>query len=222
VERLGNRFPDLKIPALTGIVISKTTGLPGDGIDWFMPKDDFKKKNLLEKRKTVDRMLDEVYSFEKWDWVLAQFGFDPLPGYNPNVQDREAHIGGRGGVESEDHIWLKKFIAQNPDKVGLKKRAKPNVEYLLLSSDKIDVCFSQGEELIGVEVKSFISEENDIRRGLFQCVKYQALLEAEQRVRGERLNCRAILVVQRTFPQSLIPIKNLLGIEVFFVEDRRG
>lgn len=67
---------------------------------------------------------------------------------------------------------------------------------------------------VAAEVKSAISSETDIVRGLFQCVKYRAVMEAVQVSEARPQNARALLVLEATFPQSLIPLRNILGVEV--------
>ena len=84
----------------------------------------------------------------------------------------------------------------------------------MASQDEIDVVFVDGGLKIGIEVKSRISDIADILRGLFQCIKYKCLLEAEQAVIGEPKNCRVILALENSFPSELIVYKNILGIEV--------
>ena len=52
------------------------------------------------------------------------------------------------------------------------------LEKTLPSGDAIDVFFENSQHWVGVEVKSKISNEFDILRGLYQCVKYQAVMES--------------------------------------------
>ncbi|CAN0565214.1 unnamed protein product, partial [Ectocarpus sp. 12 AP-2014] len=59
-----------------------------------------------------------------------------------------------------------------------------------------------------------ISAEGDIVRGLFQCVKYRAVMEAVLLTEAEPQNARALLVLESKLPQPLIPLRNMLGIEV--------
>jgi len=61
---------------------------------------------------------------------------------------------------------------------------------LIWSSDVIDVYFTQTSECIAVETKSRISDVNDITRGIFQCEKYQAVLEASLLARGQKADAR--------------------------------
>ena len=53
-------------------------------------------------------------------------------------------------------------------------------EFSLASADRPDVLFQCTSDVIAVEVKSHISNEADLQRGIYQCVKYRALVRAEQ------------------------------------------
>ena len=66
-----------------------------------------------------------------------------------------------------------------------------------------------------MEVKAANAGTPDILRGLYQCVKYTALLKAELAIKGERPAARAVLVLEGTLPDELVPARNTLGITVF-------
>jgi hypothetical protein len=57
----------------------------------------------------------------------------------------------------------------------------------------------------------------DIQRGLFQCVKYQALLEATQMTEQRPIISRTLLITEAEFPEELVSLRNTLGIEVLQV-----
>ena len=48
-----------------------------------------------------------------------------------------------------------------------------------------------------------------------QGVKYQAVLEARQTANGQPQNVRTILALGGELPDELLPLKNILGIEVY-------
>jgi hypothetical protein len=50
---------------------------------------------------------------------------------------------------------------------------------LLLSYDEVDVFFQVGFQVFLVEVKSRKSNVFDLQRGIYQCVKYRAVFEAQ-------------------------------------------
>jgi hypothetical protein len=123
-------------------------------------------------------------------------------------------IFGKGG-ESMEHKRFMNLIAQYPSTIGLDGTSYfVETEFILPSADTIDVLFSNKFERIGVEVKSKISNIDDITRGLFQCVKYAALLGALNLAEKKDLKIRTILVLENSFPTQLIELKNILGIEV--------
>ena len=89
---------------------------------------------------------------------------------------------------------------------------------VITSADKIDVMFNNGDELVGVEVKSINSGENDLARGIYQCVKYSALIEAVQMVNQKKLKSRTILVIEGELPPDIIELKNILGVEAMGID----
>jgi hypothetical protein len=76
------------------------------------------------------------------------------------------------------------------------------------------VLFRTGDDWIAVEVKSHKSAPDDIARGLFQCVKYRAVLEAYQAAERLPQNAKSILILGGSLPRHIIPLKNILEIEV--------
>jgi hypothetical protein len=118
---------------------------------------------------------------------------------------------------------LKEFVARNPGRIGLTgKIPKAVVELPLPSGDKLDVSFRGKARWVAVEVKSAISAEEDIVRGLFQCVKYRAVLEAVQASEVQPQGARAILVLEGSLPSILVPLCNILGVEVVENVDPRS
>jgi hypothetical protein len=92
----------------------------------------------------------------------------------PSVDRKTPIGGGYGGGESDAHLNLKSFVAQNPEKIGLPKNAIAWVEFPYLSGDRVDVKFDipSGRAAV-VEIETI-----DTLPGAHQCVKYRALLEA--------------------------------------------
>ena len=203
------------VPPIQSLVVKQSTGLPGDGIDFYAPDAaQFRSASRARKRAIVGRMLERVYSFRRWDDVLSHFNLDPapapvLPGPQPLL----------GSGESQEHKELKQFVAANPDAIGVPASTAPGkMEFLFRSGDRADVLFRSSWEWIAVEIKSEISTPGDLERGLFQCVKYAALLEATLHVEQQSgVSARVVLVVANPLPDELIPLKNTLGVEVVTV-----
>jgi hypothetical protein len=220
LETLAKRTKRKKLPVINCLVVNQRDGLPGEGITWFIDKKDFDKQTKNQKEKTIDRLLANIYAYPDWYWVLDQLGLEPATTdyqekLKPKIKKGVKRKGGRGGGESQQHLKFKNYIAKHPDLFGLPPDLKGQTEYELPSMDTVDVLFTKGDERIGIEVKSTISDISDISRGLFQCVKYKALIEAEQKANDDIPNCRVALALEGQLPKELIGLKNQLGIEVF-------
>src|SRR5690606_9991985 len=150
----------------------------------------------------------KIFAYPHWNEVLEAFSLKPAPLDVANLLAAAASRG-MGGGESESHRKLKLRIAGDPKLVGLAGSAGPGlVEHALPSGDKLDVLFRLGNERIAVEVKSEISDDADLVRGMFQCVKYQAVLEAVLQSKNESANVRTLLATAKPLPEVLIPLKN--------------
>lgn len=210
---------DEEIPQIQCIVVNQSTELPGEGIEWFISDTkQFSKLNLKQKKALVDGVLAKIYGYNKWEEVLEELGLIPFitsEKIKDNIKKTSSTtFRGKGG-EGEEHKKLKEFIKNNPEKVGIKvKGLEAETEKSLLSGDSVDVSFNNKNNWIGVEVKSKISNELDILRGLYQCVKYQAVMESTLSVMEIQKDVKVILALGSGFPEALISVKNTLGIQV--------
>lgn len=205
-----------EIPPINCLVINKSTGLPGEGISWFITdRNSFGKLPRKQQRAIIDSELHKIYAYPRWHNVLTYLGLEygENRDYSPLL---EALLGQRHGAgESPIHKRFKEFVNENPQILGLPKSVGVgSLEQNLPSGDIADVLFIHGIDWVVAEVKSRISNTADIYRGLYQCVKYQAVIEAYQKEKGLRPSCRVALVLENEFPVELIELKNLLGIEV--------
>lgn len=213
IERLSKRWKE-KIPPIQCLVVNKSTGLPGAGIGWFITKkDDFRKLPRRQQRSLVDAELQKVFMYPRWNDVLRELKLQPIKADFSHLIAQVA--ASRAGGESEDHKRLKLYVAEHPESVGLDADVDPGeIEHPLPSGDTIDVLFQDGDDWVAVEVKSSLSNNLDIVRGLFQCVKYRAVIEAVQAIQNLDQNARAILVLEGTLPTDLIGVKNTLAVDV--------
>lgn len=212
------------VPPIQCLVINKRDRLPGEGIGSFITKkEDFRKLPRKEQRRLVKLELEKVFAYSRWMSVLRAFGLAPAKTDYSQIAAKAKSSGatresrgasfGSGG-ESPQHKTLKEFVAKHPEIVGLPATISPGkMEEPLLSGDVLDVFFSHGQDHVAVEVKSARSGETDIMRGMFQCVKYRAVLEAQQAADGVAQSARAVLVLEATLPPKFQAIKNILGIE---------
>jgi hypothetical protein len=213
MERLSRKWK-AKIPPIQCLVVNRATGLPGEGIGWFIiKKEEFRKLPRRQQRSLVEAELQRVFMYQKWNDVLRELKLQPIQSdYSPLIE-RAAAL--RAGGESEDHKRLKLYVSAHPDLVGLDPKGdKGELEYPLPSGDTVDVLFRHKRDWVAVEVKASISNSPDVARGLFQCVKYRAVIEAVQAVQNFDQNARAILVLGGALPVDLVEVKNTLGVEV--------
>ena len=213
IERLSKKWKE-KVPPVQCLVVNKANGLPGEGIGWFITKkEDFRKLPRRQQRALVEAELQKVFTYPRWNDVLHELKLHPVPfDFSALIAQVAAF---RAGGESEDHKRLKFYIAAHPESVGLGASVDAGkTEYPLPSGDTVDVLFQDKGDWIAVEVKSSLSNNLDITRGLFQCVKYRAVIEAVQATQNLDQNARAILVLEGALPSELIGVKNTLGVEV--------
>ena len=210
LSEMSEQWPE-EIPQIQGLVVNQKTGLPGDNVHFLRHRPDPREKEAI-----VEAVLGKVFSYPRWLDVLEELGLSPAAPLNSQF---EPPANGRGTRESEAHNRLKEYVAQHPESVGLNKSLAPGeTERKLQSGDIPDVLFRDQNRRIAVEVKSRISDKNDLRRGLFQCVKYRALLRACRSLEGGTYEADAILAIEGSLPKELIPVRNTLGIRVESVE----
>lgn len=206
----------MDIPSINSLVINQITLLPGSGVYWVANgPPNYKNLSTSRKREIIDFEHQRIYDFSLWSELLDELG---LP--HPQNPDYSHHLeairqGNYGGGEGEAHQGFKGYVSRNPQLLCLPRRiGVGEVEFLLPSCDTADVLFTNGSEWVVAEVKSHLSSSTDIYRGLYQCVKYDALVKAYQKELGLSPNCRVVLVLEGKFPDSLIVLKNTLQIEV--------
>lgn len=211
-----------EIPHIQSLVINQQRRLPGAGFEGFLAQrmKEYQKLSLAEKREYLDAYWHEVYAYPYWRDVLEACDLAPATNDAANIVAKAKTGKGGGGGEGEEHRKLKEYVAANPSVVGLPSNLAPGAtEAPLPSGDKIDVLFDGQKRLVAVEVKSKISNEVDLARGLFQCVKYRAVMEAERGFKGARYSVEAMLVVGKPFPESLCSLQNSLAVQVIEVLD---
>ena len=196
------------IPTPNSLVCNASSGIPSDGLS-FVTKEAYEKMSSEDKRKFIKQLNSVAIHYDKWDWVLAQLGLKSAISTSDVEEIRSGKVHGFG-CEGAEHKALKEYIASHPALVGAKENG--TTEYVLLSGDRLDVWFPNSQ--IAVEVKPSTSPDSDVLRGLFQCVKYKATLDAEAAVMGEKPQAKAILVIGGHLSNSNKEIQRTLGISV--------
>ncbi|WP_146402494.1 hypothetical protein [Pseudobythopirellula maris] len=209
LEKLGARWGE-RIPPIQSLVVSQGSGLPGAGFFSGFAKLEKPTRQQLEAK--LKEYHADIFAYPKWLEVLPALGLSLAETVPSDMI--EAARAFRGGPESEHHKALKDLVLNNPRLLGIPVRSKGELEFALPSADRIDVFFTSGRKQFGIEVKSSISGEQDIIRGLFQCVKYQAVLDAWRATEQIVADIRVMLVLDRHLPATLEKLRNTLGVRV--------
>ena len=209
LDDLNNPWPE-EIPYLTTIVVAgtgKNKGLPGVGVagKW----KGYDSLSRIQKEEMVNNEYDRILNFgSRWAAVANMLGFDPVQ--LPELPPGGSISGKCGGGESPAHEALKLHVLANPQIVGAPLDSLGKEESDLLSGDVIDVLFRSKNQWVGVEVKSRTSDKNfdDYRRGVFQAIKYLAVLEAQAKYEypHEVIDVKVYLVLESSMPPEYMPL----------------
>lgn len=207
---------------LINVLITRGNGVPGKGAGHYLatryrdPK--LKRWDSVptqEKIRLVERERKAVLGYRNWDAIFGKL-FDPS--IREKIRDaptNESDYFGkpRGGeAESEEHKRLKRWVAEDPTRIGLSAEFGEGVpECWLESGDKVDVMFSSLNTFRAIEVKSIRSSDEDLKRGIYQCLKYREVKRAE--VKPYEADVDAILVTERPLPSELSERAKLLKIK---------
>ena len=89
-------------------------------------------------------------------------------------------------------------------------REDGNTEVELLSGDRVDVVSIMEDRTVAIEVKSKDSDWFDLRRGVYQCVKYRAVMKAQDIRRNA--NVESWLVTETPLSDELKKLARRLGV----------
>jgi hypothetical protein len=206
------------VPLINFLVVNKGSHLPGEGIEEFIPKTGYKALSPKSREELYRYSCLDIFTYPKWDRVLHELNLQPLVNdFSPLIKKATSYSHGAGG-EGQKHKQLKEYIANNPKIIGLDaKFGIGETERPLPSGDSLDVSFFRGKhncKWVAAEAKSSISDADDISRGIFQCIKYKAVMEAELILQEIKAEVRTILVLESKLTPKLTEMKNTLGVEV--------
>jgi hypothetical protein len=215
---MGHMFDSMNIdgvsvPMIQALVVGSNTKLPSVGLKEFNPTYEFltadKKKDFFQSE------CRKIFEFgDRWEEVLNRLGIKKSEKSEENKKKTGGLYNPYGSEGSPEHRDLRDYIAANPSKIGISIDVKGITEYPLKSGDSIDVVFEDDNSVVAVEVKSERSGNDDIERGLYQCIKYAEVLKAEDRVNKKSREISCVLVLAEGFPSKLKKIRNILGITV--------
>jgi len=219
MERIQEKYPDA--PLLNILMVNASDGYAGPGAGYFLAKR-FRKRRLEKEgirdadwnlwTKHCDKAAQEVYAYgDKWDAIFQNVfdeQWEPAPPRDGAEKDGTRF--GEGG-EGPNHKALRLWTRANPHRIGRRYAGyRAETEVMLASADRVDVVYYGEAETIALEVKSKDSNYEDLRRGVFQCIKYRAVMQAMD-IR-DKPQVEAVLVTQTPLPVDLMAITRKNGI----------
>ncbi len=201
-------------PLLNVLLVRQDSQLPGKGVAGYLaaryPGEKWLKKSRPSEKDPegwkgiVDIAAREVYAYPDWDALYQRIYGSCLPKTTqvPAVEKDGLRYDRKG--EGENHKALRLWVKQNPQEINPRFRGvRAETEYSLLSGDRVDVAYFSKKEILAIEVKSIDSNPEDIRRGIYQCVKYRAVLDAMPIGRGRHRPVESWLVTESDIDKAL-------------------
>ena len=207
-----NRKTNLAIPPLNSLCKKAETKVPAEGFECVRSKYNSLKDN--EKRDLVEGLDSKAINFPYWDRVLKELNLkEAAPFTEEQLKVIKNPHCGRGG-EGEEHKALKKYICQHPECLNYKDVVFAETEHPLPSGDSLDVYFelSDGKH-VAIEVKPSIAPDQDICRGVFQCVKYNAVMDALRKIECKGYEIEVLLVTAGKFSSQNKALAEELDVE---------
>lgn len=211
-----------EIPPIQALVINKKTRLPGEGIGWFVRKFlsvNYDEMSRTNKKAFLNVVHDQVHEYRHWKRVLSQLGLQAPGDDFSDLVDKAKAAQGTGG-EGPEHRKLKEWISTHPEFLGINRNCNAEMERRLPSGDALDVSFRSARSWIAVEVKSSISGDADISRGIFQIIKYKAVMKAECDTENLNMKTDAVLIVEQKVPDDLRALARTVSVRVIEVSKR--
>lgn len=241
MHRIQDVVPDA--PLINVLVVNQQDWLPSKGAGSFLAvrfrnprlaNPEYKHKHPARWKSYFERAAAEVYAYSPAEWAAlfervfgkklskAQIADERDKRQDGDEDDFGAGAGKYGaGGEGEHHKALRLWVTANPDKVrGSFAKARTETEFQLDSGDRVDTVYHLGDRTIVLEVKSRISNEIDLRRGVYQCIKYRAVKEAMD-VRDD-VPVEAYLVTETEPPGEITGLLRQHGIHHFQAPMKRG
>ena len=153
-------------------------------------------------RLACDAAATDVYAFEDWNSLYRRAFGERLPLPPRPRRGEKDGIRYRRKGEGPNHKALRLWVKDNPGAIRRAYAAfSAETEFVLDSADRVDVVYRGPNSTVAIEVKSCDSDLADLRRGVFQCIKYRAVMEAMD-IRADP-NIIALLVTQTSLPGDL-------------------
>lgn len=213
-------------PLLNVLLVRSDDRMPGEGAGSFMAarfgKPELEEKGVRKKnpklwREYFERAASEVYAYSGWGELFEKvYGSayetdsGPLSPFDLNAGTEKDGRGPGGGGEGENHKFLRLWVQNNPVEITSAGPLRAETEVVLKSADRVDVVYYLKNATIAIEVKSKDSNELDLERGIYQCVKYKAVMRAMDPRTVSKVS--ALLVTEQPLPNHLMKLAKRLEV----------
>lgn len=204
-----------KPPLIQAMVVGSGNKLPSDGLKEFNAS--YPQLSNEKKRDFAYREFQKIFDYgTRWRIVLDRLGVELPNAEQAKTKPKKAKLYNPWGSEgSPEHRELRDYVAAHPESVGVSVLAEGLTEYPLKSGDSVDVVFLTEEETVAVEVKSERSGNDDIERGIYQCIKYSAVIESEGVVKKSASIVNAKLVIKGSLSAKNKKTAKALNVQVY-------
>lgn len=168
------------LPYINAIVIRQDTGLPGDA---WLPEGTGHLSDQ-EYREQFEQFRDRVFAFSGWNALLKELSLSPMALSEQDLKERgrtysQLLARQASGGEGDAHRGLKEYVARHPESIGLPASSHAQTEHMFISGDCCDVLLTYGKDQFAIaEIKN--GDPGELTRGIYQLIKYRALLAAEE------------------------------------------
>lgn len=201
-----------EIPTLNSLCKNAKTMLPSEGFEFVSPQYNDLDEN--GKRVFVKGLDSNAMNFPHWDWVLKELELKEAVPFTEEQLEAIKNPRCIYGGEGEEHKILKEYICQHPESINYKDVDFAETEHILPSGDRLDVYFELSDGThVAIEVKPSISPDQDIARGVFQCVKYYAVMDALRNIECKDYEIKVLLVTAGNFSSQNKKLAEELGVE---------
>lgn len=216
----------IKVPPISLIVVNANTGYAGDGANQFVRRLRGTTLHTRDPKRQaiIDAEVERIWALDTgfWERLEQLLGVTPAPKPKVRVADIGPPplppTGGKG--EGLAHAALKNWVTDHPERFtdfGHFNRGK--TEDRLQSGDSVDAMLYGATARLAVEVKASNASEDELIRGIFQCVKYRATLQAEARAYPKhRLPGTSILVSTARLPKKAQAVADALAVRFMQVD----
>ncbi len=234
MNRIQDAIPDA--PLINVLVVNQNDRQPGLGAGAYLAKR-FKKPRLAEQdaktkypqlwEVTCRSAADEVYAYGAEQWaklyrkvfgaVLSTEQIDKQREDRRRGEEQDGVQTGRdygAAGEGKFHRELRQWVKNHPEAIhGSFAGAQTETESNLDSGDRIDVVYKCADRIVLLEVKSRVSNEIDLKRGVYQCIKYRAV-RAAMDVRDNPL-IETYLITEMELPGNISALLRLHKVKHF-------